>query len=302
MTTEQIKTYLKAIVEVESSIYIQEDTRDELVHYRNSLCIKNSYSDPSRPTIYDTSIASIFDGEEIFYLIGTIVTIIVSILLFSSCNFGGKGFVCFLIICFIAIAYGHHIYEKVEDIRASKLRYQDELRRVAQMRANDEKRMQSERITKQHLDAEIELLQTRLGKTRALLNKLYSLNIIFAKYHNFVAVCSFYEYFLSGRCSKLEGHEGAYNIYETEIRLDMILTKLDDVIAHLSKIEQNQYTLYDAICKGNDSIKQLVSQTKSIASSASYSAKQSAIAAENSRWAAQELETLRMIETYKLYR
>ncbi len=53
----------------------------------------------------------------------------------------------------------------------------------------------------------------------------------------------FCEYFESGRCTTLEGHEGAYNIYENEIRLNLIITKLDDIITRLDRIQSNQYML-----------------------------------------------------------
>ena len=38
----------------------------------------------------------------------------------------------------------------------------------------------------------------------------------------------FDEYLQSGRCYTLEGHEGAYNLYEEEKFKEIILTKLDD--------------------------------------------------------------------------
>ena len=56
---------------------------------------------------------------------------------------------------------------------------------------------------------------------------------------------------MSGRCTTLEGYEGAYNIYENEIRMNMILTKLDDIINRLDVIAQNQRMLYSEINEGN---------------------------------------------------
>ncbi len=44
-----------------------------------------------------------------------------------------------------------------------------------------------------------------------------------------------------GRCVAFEGHEGAYNIYENEIRLNVVIQKLDDVIQKLDQIQDNQY-------------------------------------------------------------
>ena len=64
-------------------------------------------------------------------------------------------------------------------------------------------------------------------------------------------VCSLYEYICAGRCTELEGHEGAYNIIETEIRLDHIILQLDKVIAQLEQIKNNQFMLYSAVQESN---------------------------------------------------
>ena len=66
-----------------------------------------------------------------------------------------------------------------------------------------------------------------------------------------VMICSLYEYVCAGRCSALEGHEGAYNLLELEIRMDKIVTQLDRVIQMLGTIQQNQYMVYSAIQDAN---------------------------------------------------
>lgn len=85
-------------------------------------------------------------------------------------------------------------------------------------------------------------------KTKTLLDQMYGLNVIYGKYrYDLVAICMFAEYFQSGRCTSLEGHEGAYNIYESEIRLGTIINRLDEIIVRLDRIERNQYGLFMAI-------------------------------------------------------
>ena len=37
------------------------------------------------------------------------------------------------------------------------------------------------------------------------------------------AMCTMYEYFVTGRCDKLSGADGAYNLYETEVRQNIII-------------------------------------------------------------------------------
>mgnify|MGYP007024707781 CR=1 FL=1 len=51
----------------------------------------------------------------------------------------------------------------------------------------------------------------------------------FPKYRNLVAVSQIYEYILSGRCTELGGYQGAYNLYEQETRMDIVIMRLDDI-------------------------------------------------------------------------
>lgn len=90
-------------------------------------------------------------------------------------------------------------------------------------------------------------IQKTLVDTQKELDLLYSKDIIYSKYRNIIAIASIYEYLDSGRCEQLEGADGAYNIYEMEVRLDRIITKLDVVINNLEQIKNNQYYLYSAI-------------------------------------------------------
>ena len=130
-----------------------------------------------------------------------------------------------------------------------------------------------------------------LDDTKELLDNYYDAGIIFPKYRNLVAVSMFHEYLQTGRCSELTGHEGAYNIYEQEARMDLILTKLDDVITRLDRIESNQYILAAAIREINykvndlaDSVSQCAHSLSNIESDAKFAAHNSAIAAANSRY------------------
>ena len=91
-----------------------------------------------------------------------------------------------------------------------------------------------------------------LEESKKLLSYLYSQNIIFPKYRDIVPISSFYEYVLSGRCDKLEGADGAYNIYENELRQNLIITNLGEINSNLNGIRNNQYTLYEAISSSKE--------------------------------------------------
>lgn len=99
------------------------------------------------------------------------------------------------------------------------------------------------------LNREEEKIKNLLQKFIDTRNQLYGYNIIYPKYRNMVAVSSFCDYLLSGRCSMLEGSDGAYNLFENESRNDIIITKLSDVVDSLAKIQNNQYMLYEKLSK-----------------------------------------------------
>lgn len=120
-------------------------------------------------------------------------------------------------------------------------------------------------IQKQTAEACRKKIETSLASSRRNLEKMYSYNIVFPKYRNYVMVSSIYEYLCAGRCTTLEGHEGAYNILELEIRLDRIITRLDDILRNLAAIQANQYTLYSCLQDSNQKIDMLLREESRMA-------------------------------------
>lgn len=107
------------------------------------------------------------------------------------------------------------------------------------------------------VNAEIQKTTTTLRATEQTLAQLYSAGVVYQKYQGLIPITMFCEYVASGRCTELTGHEGAYNIYENEIRLNLIIIKLDDIINKLDEIQQNQYMLSDMIRKTNQQLDSL---------------------------------------------
>lgn len=91
------------------------------------------------------------------------------------------------------------------------------------------------------------ILDEHLNQTKDLLTKLYQKNVIYPKYCTLPALTSIYEYFITGRCQELTGPDGAYNLYENEVRKDTVIAQLNTVIENLEKIRQNQYMLYQQV-------------------------------------------------------
>jgi hypothetical protein len=88
----------------------------------------------------------------------------------------------------------------------------------------------------------------------ALLKRYYDMGFIYPKYRGLVPICTIYEYLDSGRCFSLLGHEGAYNLYESELRMNMIVTKLDDIADRLDDISDNQRLLATELQRSNKKI------------------------------------------------
>lgn len=145
-------------------------------------------------------------------------------------------------------------------------------------------------------------LKTSSGQTKDALGKLYSSDIIFPKYRNLIAMCTIYEYFASGRVSELEGPNGAYNLYESELRQNLIINNLDKISNQLDLIKDNQYTLYKAIGQTNKILGKIskevtqISKTAELISEDVHSiAKTSYISACYSKAIAENTEALKYI-------
>lgn len=142
--------------------------------------------------------------------------------------------------------------EQVEQAnQAVKCEYQKKFDKYQSDVLKDQQRVRLENIKKDVLLAELSQMRELNAASKETLKRIYDKNIIFPKYRTMVMVCSLYEYVCTGRCDALEGHEGAYNLLELEIRLDKIVTQLDSVISMLGRIQQSQYMIYSAIQDAN---------------------------------------------------
>lgn len=93
------------------------------------------------------------------------------------------------------------------------------------------------------------------------LQKLYDVGVLFPKYREFVCVSQLLEYLLSGRCEDLTGYTGAYNLYEQELRMNIIIAELELISEELDAIKENQYMIYNAICQANYLLREVTDNT-----------------------------------------
>lgn len=107
------------------------------------------------------------------------------------------------------------------------------------------------------INSQIAKIRESLRSTEQTLERFYAKNVVYQKYRGLVPITMFCEYMDSGRCTGLSGHEGAYNIYENEIRLNIIIVKLDNIIRRLDEIRDNQYMLANMLQQTNRELGQL---------------------------------------------
>jgi len=156
--------------------------------------------------------------------------------------------------------------------------------------------------TKNNALAFLKKTKEQLAATQQVLGKLYSLNVLHRKYHyNIYAIASFYDYFDTGRCNKLEGDGGAYDKYESE---SLIKGGFDLVNENLGKIysqlQNNQHVLLRAIKSADEKIEKLAKTSELTLSYAKATAKNSEIIAYNTEVTARNTEFLKWVEIYKL--
>ena len=109
-------------------------------------------------------------------------------------------------------------------------------------------------------------LKKLLRDSKKNLTALYGANWLYPKYRTLPAVTTICEYFLSGRCSELTGPNGAYNLYESELRQNIIIGKLENIEQKLDQIQRNQYLLYTEMQRANQISREIAQNTKAILS------------------------------------
>lgn len=272
MDTVDLKEYLGIVVDMEKNIYLQDSMISKMQGKYDELGKPKSFEKPVPPEEHQRMFGPIvlicsipvilgllllrwglkaMDSTFSYFLLGVFATLI------------GGVFVCGAIVSLFTL-----IKEEAEDSDVAQHRqavYAEASREYERNMRDDHRRIRQELTEKAVLTENLKGLKAQNLKSKQSLEKIYSKNIIYPKYRNLIMVCSLYEYICAGRCTTLEGHEGAYNILEMEIRLDRVITQLDQVIAKLGAIQANQFMLYSAIQESNRQSAQILESTQRMA-------------------------------------
>lgn len=128
---------------------------------------------------------------------------------------------------------------------------------------------------KEHIEKTTTLMVPHKDLLRDLenaLNEHYAQNVLFPKYRNMVAITTINEYLMSGRCYELEGPNGAYNLYEMELRQNVIVGQLSSIISGLEQIRNNQFSLYQEIVKANATVSDILREVEGVRENARMTA------------------------------
>ena len=272
LTLSQCKEYIKNIKNLEVESYQLNLLHDELSKRMSQLDKKvKTLSRPGIPQQKETVMSHIFSG--IFSMIpGAIIGLIIGFIVWA---FGGEGFLH-------NFEYGRDVplqpYLFVGALITAVIAFILGLSKTVGIKKRNETRLQEYRVQeynrkdnlqyfnslRQKLQQSINECQAQRVKTYSLLTEYYNYNYIYPDYRGLVPICMIYQYFDSGRCVTLTGHEGAYNLYESELRMNRILGKLDDIIVRLDEIRDSQRILANELKQSDQNIAYLCNSVDTI--------------------------------------
>lgn len=307
MNENLLKEYIKRVYELETSLYKQKALQQKME--KNIKKCSNVRYEEYYP-LYDTEngypgddklgevicflLASIFSG------VGVVILGVVICMIILACMQGPEGIILVLTFVFM---FSIPLYMYFNGKKEWKKEMQE---KNAVIEEKNEEIQQRNMMLKKNSETRVMILKKELislkemyKQTAETLERYYQEDIIFVKYRNLIAVSSFYEYFISGRCSCLEGHEGAYNIFENEIRQNVIISKLDEVISHLESIEQVQYMLYSAIQESNRETEKISKEVFNMAYNLKKIENSTALIEYNNRITAENTEFLKWYAYFK---
>ena len=295
LSREELLEYLEIAIEFEKQSYIQEHTIKGIEDCCRGLGRKKNIKKPTAPYIEEPE-----EVNQAIGVIGIAVALIIFSLLASDCLGSCTGF--FSIVGIILGIFGAAtlviIKKKTNEDYYSLITEYEREKAEAEQAEKIEEAVAKRGLIKKHkyeeAKAEIEDLYKKTNKEKQEFYKVGVLDDVY--WGDLPAICSFYQYLKSERCYSLKGHEGAYNMYETEKRLDKIVDNLEIVIEKLEQIEYNQRQLYVAITDGMDRMSNMLSGISEgidkMGSTLNSIKEQGAVAAEYQRQAAASAKSM----------
>ena len=300
LSLSQCKEYVRNIRDLEVSCYQQEMLLRKLKNKpaninREIVALERTKDEiPTKPLSAVSSVIIMVIMALFFALVGAvigfvggfIVRVIAGIFADPSnwITFLIGGAIIGYIIALICLFYWHR--DTVKDAHDEKKAYPEKLKEIERKKQNRKQEIEYKKKQLTMLPSVVSKSEQELQQTRDLLKKYYDLGFIYPKYRGMVPVCQIYEYLESGRCFSLLGPGGAYNLYESEVRSNLIISKLDDVISRLDDLSAGQQMLANVIRESNRKIDRLSQSLDRIEENTAMSVYYSGITAANTDYLA----------------
>ena len=295
MTYENLKAYVQKVYELESSLYQQRQLGRQLQYEIN---FRYNYSGDTRSREHIGYYSEFFEWEIFVGSVGLFT--IIGLLL--ACDEIG---ILPANLWIIFPVFGFFLPFIIELFRFNSVKHYNaevdrENKEIAKHNAQLCTKMRKQADV---IQTELDQVNNSIAQTLHTLDIYYQMNIIAPKYqHNLIAISSFHEYLTLERTHSLtfnSGDSGAYNIYENELRLNVIIGKLDDIIDRLDQIKSKQYSLYQAIQSSNRTSNQILQATRQSSQRLEAIENNSVISAYNSVLTESNTRYLKWAEMFK---
>lgn len=303
MNTNELLLYLHNVRDLEQICYTCDKSINSLQYRANKLGICKKIKLPEKEDGFfhgpDFELEIVYG---ISFLIGIIIPIIYcmterkhwqgsilgSIAAFFLVLIGGAVIAVLIMVLVYIIGYIYSIIQYFKEKKRCSQKYVEDYKQYCIKIDLDKERVRNELHVKSNIMLQCNTLKSSRSNTQELLNNLYSYNIIYPKYRNMVAVTMFCEYLESGRCMQLQGYDGAYNLFEKELRDGIIIAELKTISNQLESIRQTQYMLYEEMKRGNDIANKISKSAEQMESNSEIEKYNAEVIAQNSAIIAQE--------------
>lgn len=281
LDAEGTMKYLENVCKLENDKFALNMTKDSL---------QNKISRLGHPRYIDKPfLLDLIDFEALFEILGYVLALMlffdftVGLIIIGMANslrpiisltLGVLAVVAFLIITISVIKSSHH--------------NKKEKNRFNRESAEDRHRLDKENSQIEVYKKHISKINSQISALDVTLNKLYDYEILYKKYQgDVVAVNTIFDYFKAGRVTSLSAYGfdiGAYNLYENELRQNIIIDKLDVVITKLEELKGVMYMLYNAVNDGlniMDKISSMADKVSEISQNTALTAYNSKVIADN---------------------
>ncbi|MGN0516248.1 hypothetical protein [Eubacterium sp.] len=97
-------------------------------------------------------------------------------------------------------------------------------------------------------------------KSKEILDEIYATDLIPKRYQGLVQTATIYGYLYNGICTNIRGHGGVYERYENDLKLGVIIDRLNMINDKLNTVINNQKLLYDELCSINSELSDIKSE------------------------------------------